>query len=75
MPGGDPFELVRPVERRVAAADDHHVLPRVLRGSSTLSKMPRPYHGSAHGCGSRRGEKAPMPAAMTTAREGSDPTR
>ena len=32
--------------------------------------MPRPYHGSALACGSRRGEKAPIPAAMMIARVG-----
>ena len=44
--------------------------PRNTSGSVTTSWMPRPYHGSAHACGSRRGENAPMPAATTIDRVG-----
>ena len=44
--------------------------PRNSSGSVTTSWTPRPYHGSAHACGSRRGENAPIPAAMTIARVG-----
>ena len=38
---------------------------RNASGSLTTSTIPRPYHSAAHACGSRRGENAPIPAAMT----------
>ena len=64
---GDRFQQQRPVHRRVAAADDHHVQAGVLAAGRARS-APRRGPSSSSPVGSGRGVNVPMPPVTMIAR-------